>query len=220
MSPSSTPSNSSLPSLILFFFPFQLARLQTWLEMFISHSPADLHCLLPQRVWGFSSPVYNWRDKIPCVALIHSTALLQCQRGWRLPSADELVTRWLLQLSLLHLISPQYGLHGEQNYLTERSNFSMTTCSGRFKLTCSSFGPTFTSDGILFLLKHTTSNNYIPVFWKTSSCSLVSSLMEAVTVLKAPFSRLPSTMWSGSALRRMPYLSLSVDRVSCRTFSS
>lgn len=60
----------------------------------------------------------------------------------------------------------------------------------------------------------------IPVFWKTSSLSLVSSLIEAVTALKAPFSLLPSTMWSGSALRRIPYLSLSVDSVSCRTLSS
>lgn len=60
----------------------------------------------------------------------------------------------------------------------------------------------------------------IPVFWKTSSCSLVSSLMEAVMALKAAFSFFPSTMWSGSARRRMPYLSLSVDSVNCRTFSS
>lgn len=60
----------------------------------------------------------------------------------------------------------------------------------------------------------------IPVFWKASSCSLVSSLIEAVMALNAPFSLFPNTMWSGSALRRIPYLSLSVDSVNCRTLSS
>ena len=59
-----------------------------------------------------------------------------------------------------------------------------------------------------------------PVSWKRSSSSLLSCLMAVITALKAPFSRLPRTMWSGSALRRMPYLFLSVDSVTLRTFNS
>lgn len=44
--------------------------------------------------------------------------------------------------------------------------------------------------------------------------------MDAITALKAPFRRFPRTMWSGSALRRTPYLFLSVDSVTFRTFNS
>lgn len=35
----------------------------------------------------------------------------------------------------------------------------MMTCSGGFKLSCLSFGPTFTSDVIFFRSKHTNLNN-------------------------------------------------------------
>lgn len=61
---------------------------------------------------------------------------------------------------------------------------------------------------------------YWPVSWNLSSCSLLSSLMAAMTGLKAPLRRRPSTVCSGSALRRTPYLALSADSVSTRTFSS
>lgn len=62
--------------------------------------------------------------------------------------------------------------------------------------------------------------HYIPVAWNSSSCSLFSSLIAAMTSLNAPFKRFPSTMWSGSALSRTPYLSLLVDSVTWRTLSS
>lgn len=64
------------------------------------------------------------------------------------------------------------------------------------------------------------SYHYVPVSWNFSSCSLFSSLIAAVTSLNAPFKRFPSTMWSGSALNRTPYLSLLVDSVTWRTLSS
>lgn len=57
--------------------PIQLAGLQT----LSSHSPADLHCLFPQRLWGLSSSFYNWRDKIPCTALIRTGALIIVSAG-------------------------------------------------------------------------------------------------------------------------------------------
>lgn len=62
--------------------------------------------------------------------------------------------------------------------------------------------------------------HHLPVSWNSSSCSLFSSLIAAMTGLNAPFKRFPSTMWSGSALSLTPYLSLFVDNVTWRTFSS
>jgi len=62
--------------------------------------------------------------------------------------------------------------------------------------------------------------HHVPVSWNSSSCSLFSSLIAAMTSLNAPFRRFPSTMWSGSALSRTPYLSLLVDNVTWRTLSS
>jgi hypothetical protein len=49
---------------------------------------------------------------------------------------------------------------------------------------------------------------------------LLSRFMAIITALKAPFRRFPRTMWSGSALSRIPYLFLSVDSVTFRTFNS
>lgn len=59
-----------------------------------------------------------------------------------------------------------------------------------------------------------------PLFWNCSSSSLLSCFMAIITALKAPFRRFPRTMWSGSALSRIPYLFLSVDSVTFRTFNS
>lgn len=78
----SSTSITFLPLLIL-ISSFQLARLQTfkWLEMLSSHSPADLLCFHPQRLRELSSSFYNWRDKIPCTALIRTPPLIGASEG-------------------------------------------------------------------------------------------------------------------------------------------